>query len=164
MCVSECVAEDAREGSAERGNDWSFLPFTNCERKGDVPRAGYPTFNLISGLHRRVDSDGKVHSRAPYGPLSPFSSLSPSPPPSAMRAGKNKLNGYERQTFAREFISGAVLILSHPEFGHPAPARREHGNEKNYVDLFLFLFYSESWFELNIMISSDRLISRNLQR
>lgn len=30
MCESECVAEDAREGSAERGNDWSFLLFANC--------------------------------------------------------------------------------------------------------------------------------------
>lgn len=37
MCVSECVAEDAREGSAERGNDWSFLPFTNCERRETSP-------------------------------------------------------------------------------------------------------------------------------
>jgi len=37
MCVSECVVEDAREGSAERGNDWSFLPFTNCEGRETSP-------------------------------------------------------------------------------------------------------------------------------
>lgn len=37
MCVSECIVEDAREGSAERGNDWSFLPFTNCEGRETSP-------------------------------------------------------------------------------------------------------------------------------
>ena len=56
MCESECVAEDARaRGSAERGNDWSFLLLEQTARlEGEfVPRAGYPTFNLISGLRRR---------------------------------------------------------------------------------------------------------------
>jgi len=37
VCVSECIVEDAREGSAERGNDWSFLPFTNCEGRETSP-------------------------------------------------------------------------------------------------------------------------------
>jgi len=68
--------EDTREGSAERGNDWSFLPFTNCEGRETSPVAGYPTFNLISGLHRRVDSGGKEHSRT-LRPFLPFR-LSPS--------------------------------------------------------------------------------------
>lgn len=34
-CVNRSVsAEDAREGSASRGNDWSFLLFANCTGKG----------------------------------------------------------------------------------------------------------------------------------
>lgn len=34
-CVNRSVsAEDAREGPASRGNDWSFLLFANCTGKG----------------------------------------------------------------------------------------------------------------------------------
>jgi len=71
--IGLCRGGCAREGSAERGNDWSFLPVHKLRSKGDVPRAGYPTFNLISGLQRRVWTArrGGTLSHPILGPSSP---------------------------------------------------------------------------------------------
>jgi len=72
--IGLCRGGCAREGSAERGNDWSFLPVYKLRSKGGVPRAGYPTFNLISGLQRRVwtASRERTLSHPPLASLPPL--------------------------------------------------------------------------------------------
>jgi len=74
VCVSECIVEDAREGSAERGNDWSFLPFTNCEGRETSPVQDIR--HLIWFLdYIAVWTTGR-NILAPYDPFSLFVSFS----------------------------------------------------------------------------------------
>lgn len=69
-CVNRSVsAEDAREGPASRGNDWSFLLFANCTGKGRRSPV-QDIRHLIWFLDYRRRLPWKKHSRSRSPPLS----------------------------------------------------------------------------------------------
>lgn len=85
VCIGLCRGWMYAEGSVERGNDWSFLCSRAHTRRGNTarldcgrrpgaesvrarPYAGYPTFNLISGLYGCESNDNKALSLATATP------------------------------------------------------------------------------------------------